>query len=378
MPDLQHYRGREQGFVKHALIEKYLETFAIKIGSAWNEIAYVDAFAGPWESVAEDLSDTSFCIALQRLKSGVKVVSSTKQRNVRVRAFLIEKKRQAFEKLEAFAAEQRAPGFEVTCFHGTFEDRLDEVMQSLEKTSSNRTFLFALIDPKGWTGLSMKVIAPLLRTRSAEVLVNVMTSFLHRFVDADKCAESYEDFFGRPGVRKIIAEAPAEDRQDVVVREYCRSLKAVCGFKHVSSCVVLQPDKKGPKYFMVFGTNNPVGIKVFKDAEAHAASLQDEIKYAREFGDQQPLFESNEITQVSQALREKYRQAAFRRVDEMFENRNRIPYRDVFCKAMAMPLVTERELVAFLNSHPNLRLSLDGPRRTKPDIKKRDMVFCKS
>ncbi len=37
---------------------------AIKISSNWNEIIYIDAFAGPWGSKAEDLSDTSFCIAL--------------------------------------------------------------------------------------------------------------------------------------------------------------------------------------------------------------------------------------------------------------------------------------------------------------------------
>ena len=39
------------------------------------------------------------------------------------------------------------------------------------------------------------------------------------------------------------------------MREYCRSLRERCGFQHVLSCVVLQPDKKGVKYFMVFGTN---------------------------------------------------------------------------------------------------------------------------
>ncbi len=73
MPNLEHYEGREQGFVKHSLLDKYLEEFAIKISSNWNEIIYIDAFAGPWGSKAEDLSDTSFCIALKRLKSGTEV-----------------------------------------------------------------------------------------------------------------------------------------------------------------------------------------------------------------------------------------------------------------------------------------------------------------
>src|SRR5690554_2336202 len=103
----------------------------------------------------------------------------------------------------------------------------------------------------------MVKVSPLLRKRSAEVLVNVMTSFIHRFADADNCQLSYEQFFGRGGVREIISETPSEERADAVVREYCRSLRTFCGFDHVSSAVVLQPDKRGIKYFMVFGTNSP-------------------------------------------------------------------------------------------------------------------------
>lgn len=53
----------------------------------------------------------------------------------------------------------------------------------------------------------------------------------------------------------------------------------------------------------------------------------------------------------------------------MFAIREVASHCDVFCKAMAMPLITETELVQFLKCHPDLKFSIDGPRRTKPDVK---------
>ena len=374
MPNLEHYKGgREQGYIKHALIEKYLVPFTIKIGSKWDEIAFVDAFAGPWGAKTEDLSDTSFGIALERLETGLAGLQKH-HRSPKIRAFLIEKNRAAFAKLDDFVQQRSSKGLEVECFHGKFEDVAPELGKRID---SSRCFLFSLIDPKGWTGLSMRVIAPLLRRRSSEVLVNVMTDFVKRFAKVDQCRESYEDFFGRSGVRDIIAQAPANDRQDVVVREYCRSLREQCEFQHVSSCVVLQPDKKGIKYFMVFATNSPMGIKVFKEAECHAASLQDELKFEKEFGDHLPLFASDAIAPVSEALRQKYRELAFNRIEEMFSERIEASYDDVFCKAMAIPLITQQELNDFLASHSGLDLKLTGIRRQKPDILKGDRIMKK-
>ncbi len=372
MPDLEHYKGgREQGYIKHALIEKYLERFTIKIGSKWDEIAFIDAFAGPWGAKSEDLSDTSFGIALHRLERGLKVLQMVHGRSPRIRAFLIEKDLDAFGRLDAFVKERPSKGIEVQCFPGEFEVLVSRLGESVK---SDRCFLFSLIDPKGWTGLSMKVMAPLIRRRSSEVLVNVMTDFVRRFATVDLCRESYEDFFGRPGVRKIIADAPADERQDVVVREYCRSLRELCEFQHVSSCVVLQPDKKGVKYFMVFATNNPMGIKVFKEAEAHAAALQDELKFAKEYGDQLPLLPCEAVAPVSEALRQKYRRLAFGRVEEVFRGRVEASYDEVFCKALAIPLVTETELISWLEAHPKLSFNLIGKRRQKPGILKGDRV----
>jgi three-Cys-motif partner protein len=378
MPDLHHYQGREQAFVKHALIEKYLTRFAIKISSKWDEIVLIDAFAGPWGAKSEDYQDTSFCIALKCLEEGTRVAQERFGRKTLVRAVLIEKNPNAFRELKKFGESKSRPGFEIISLEGAFEDQHEELRRLVERGASKRAFTFALIDPKGWSGLSMQKIAPLVRGRSSEVLVNVMTSFIGRFVDVENCRDSYESFFGRKGVAEAIAATPMSEREDAVVREYCRSLRSICGFKHVSSCVVLEPGKKGVKYFMVFGTNDPMGIKVFKEAEAHAASLQDEIQERKTLGNQLALFSTTETGRVSDSLRERYRKRAFRRVEELFIDQISASYAEVFCEAMAMPLITESELIEYLRKHMRLEIRLDGQRRKRPNIENlNDLVIRK-
>lgn len=262
-------------------------------------------------------------------------------------------------------------------FNGAFEERIDAVQTALEITRKT-SFLFALIDPTGWTGLSMKIMAPLLCNRSAEVLVNVMTSFIQRFCEVESCQDSYDNFFGRPGVLDILRNTPKENREDIVVREYCRSLKQICRFQYVSSAIVMQPNKNGVKYFMVFATNSPTGIDVFKKAEAKAAKLQDRLRDENKDPNQLKFPMEAGIDSISASLREKYKKKAFERVLRIFRSEKRAKYVDVFCKALAMPLVTEGDLIEFFENDSRFTIELENPNRRKPSIKSNDFISMSS
>ena len=64
--DLARYAGREQAYVKHCLLEKYL--LVQKVGSAWDSIVYVDGFSGPWQVNDPELADSSFGVAVETLR----------------------------------------------------------------------------------------------------------------------------------------------------------------------------------------------------------------------------------------------------------------------------------------------------------------------
>jgi len=55
----QDYKGKEQSFIKHRLLETYLERLFMIIGQHENRIRYVDCFAGPWKTESDNLKDTS-------------------------------------------------------------------------------------------------------------------------------------------------------------------------------------------------------------------------------------------------------------------------------------------------------------------------------
>jgi hypothetical protein len=69
MVALSDYTGREQSYVKHVFLERYLERLVHKTASVYPHIVYVDGFAGPWQSANEKFDDTSFGIALNALRS---------------------------------------------------------------------------------------------------------------------------------------------------------------------------------------------------------------------------------------------------------------------------------------------------------------------
>ena len=99
LADISHYAGREQAYVKHFFLDNYLERLIYKTASKYDDIAYVDGFSGPWQSSGDAFSDTSFGIALKKLREA-KEAWKTLGRKVRMTAHLVEKAKVPFAKLQ--------------------------------------------------------------------------------------------------------------------------------------------------------------------------------------------------------------------------------------------------------------------------------------
>ena len=100
MVSLTDYKGREQSYVKHTFLERYLETLVHKTASTYRHVVYVDGFAGPWQSANERFQDTSFGIALNALRRAKASWKPT--RDVRMSAYLVERDRIAYAQLAKF------------------------------------------------------------------------------------------------------------------------------------------------------------------------------------------------------------------------------------------------------------------------------------
>ena len=368
--DLTNYKDREQAYIKHCLLEEYLPDWAYKVGSAWNELVYVDGFAGPWQTTHADFADTSFGVAIHALdqcQAGLR----KRGRELKMESILVDQDKKAFSQLKTFAELQSRSGFGVHALHGKFIDLIGDI-QALIKENTRNPFRFIFLDPKGWADIPMRGLQPFLRNRnrSCEVLITLMTRHIIRFLDEPDRADSYNNLFGRPGVLKnlrnsAISNEPSHARVERAVREYGLSLRLLCGFRYVSSAVILEPNEESIRYFLVYATNHPRGIEVFKSAETKAASVQDAVRYdARLRKTLQPDFffdDAPPSSRISLRLREFYAEKARQRVLEILTSippQSKVHYSKLFCEAMAFPLLTPEDLLGWLTAlEPHIQLS---------------------
>jgi three-Cys-motif partner protein len=381
--NFSNYEGREQAYVKHCLLEEYLPEWAYKVGSTWGSLLYVDGFAGPWLTKHPDYADSSFGIAIDALRRCQTGLHESRGRDLQMESILVDQDKDAFAHLEKFAASKRAPGFGVHALCGEFVEKIPAIDQLIKEHTQN-PFQFVFLDPQGWAQIPMRRLQPFLRNRSCEVLINLMTRHIIRFLDEPDRADSYHKLFGRPGVLEILQNTPREERDERAVREYCRSLKLLCDFDYVSSAVILDPNQEEIKYFLVYATHHPRGVEVFKSAEIKAARIQDNVRQearVRKTGGQLelPSDDGPSRSRLIWELRQRYTDIARRKVIKFLSDDTSaegVPYRGLFCEAMAFPLVTPDDLVEWLQKlQPRVRLSWSGSRRKPSPMRDDDSVI---
>jgi three-Cys-motif partner protein len=206
--DFSHYEGREQAYVKHCLLDEYLPDWAYKVGSTWDSLAYIDAFSGPWQTKDPNYADSSFGIAVNALRRCQSGLRETRGRDLHVECILVEQEEEAFGHLEKFAADESRPNFTVRALQGRFAQQIPAI-ENLIKGSGRNPFRFVFLDPKGWADIPMDRLQPLLRNRSCEVLITLMTRHIIRFLDQPDREDSYRKVVWSPGCHRNIARHPA-------------------------------------------------------------------------------------------------------------------------------------------------------------------------
>ena len=350
----EHYAGREQSWVKHYVLRKYLERFAHIIGSWRPSITYVDGFSGPWKTQSEDLSDTSFSIALAELRKARETYAQ-RGKKLRIRCVFLEQDNARFSELRTFC--DRITDVEVLPLNSSFENAIPEVIQFIE--SDRETFPFIFVDPTGWTGFSMASIAPLLKRRQSEVLVNFMLDFIRRFIEQDFTRESFKRLFGADDFDVGLKDLQGLERDDAISERYCRSLREVCGFNHVQRAIVFHPDKDQADFVLIHGTRHPKGVEVFKTVEQQAMEVQEQsraqvearMRKIRE-GGQTSFLDSAETPESHYYLflRDRYIQQARAAVLREINAVESVAYDDLWTLALSYPLVWKSDLDSWLKN----------------------------
>ena len=124
------------------------------------------------------------------------------RRQVGLRCFFLERAKEPYLRLRAYA--DKVADAKVETKNAVLEESVGAILDFVRR-GGRKTFPFIFIDPTGWTGFAMETIAPLLRLEPGEVLINLMTKDVRRFIESpeQQTQASFDRLFGRSGVNSL-------------------------------------------------------------------------------------------------------------------------------------------------------------------------------
>lgn len=345
--DLTQYAGREQTYVKHMILQKYLTRFAIILGQYHPSITYVDCFSGPWKSKDDDYRDSSFAIAIKQLRDAKQEVKKTFGREIRLRAIFLEKDKSRYAQLKEYAS--KISDVEIETHNDALENCVPKIAEFVQRVE---TFPFVFIDPTGWSGFSLDVIQPLLQLVPCEVLINFMTQHVVRFIDNESSRESFERLFGSADFKDSLSNTSSEDRVDQAVSKYCTNVSAVGNYRFTGVATVLNPLRDRAHFHLIYLSRDAKGLEVFKACEK--SSMRD-MEKAREIakmqkrvertGQHELFFDDEDVTSLYfQTLRERYLKNATSQLVSSLPEKTPVLYDEVWRQWLSVPLVWESDL----------------------------------
>lgn len=367
MKESEYYRDRLQTYLKHFFLERYLERVGFNICSFKEDFVYVDGFSGPWKSTDETFEDTSFMIAIQKLRKVREAIERSRGRPPKIRCIFIEKEQRAFRDLQR--AVEAIGDIDVKPIPGEFEEVVPQVLDSIGKS-----FSLTFIDPTGWTGFGLQRITPLLQHKPGEVIINFMFDYINRHFGG-----SFDELFGGTGWDPSMSEAQT-------VQLYCERVKMAGKFSHVTSTRILKPISDRTYFHLVYATRHWKGVLEFRNVEQKFVYEQERVRTAakrkrrREKTGQEELFADSEFLMSERSFdleREKRNRAAKERLRELLKLKRRIPYEELIGSVMEIPLVWRSDLNQMIMELRGHELEVEGLKTRERTPKPGHMIVRK-
>lgn len=249
---------------KHLILQRYLHAWLPIISRSRGRVVFIDGFAGP--GVYEGGEEGSPVIALRALIDHAHrhLIAS----NVHFLFFEDDSKRAArLREVIAPIAATLPSGSTATVMQGAYAQLLTAGLDEIEGNGKQLAPSLVFIDPFGVSGLPMALVRRVLATPSCEVLINVMTGFIHRFIAAPEFEKHLDEIFGVPHWRPARALAGAA-RVEFLRRLYLAELTRpdIKGRARYARLFSMLNKADQPIYDLVFATNHPTGMDRMKDA----------------------------------------------------------------------------------------------------------------
>jgi three-Cys-motif partner protein len=245
---------------KHEILRRYLGAW-FPILSKWSgRIIYLDGFAGPGIYTGGDVG--SPVVALETA-----VNHTLLPRFQEIKFLFIEKDKARAQKLKEVLKERfpkLPPNINYNVFDGEFAPTFEEGLNELEKQGANLAPTFAFIDPFGFSGLPMELIARLLSCNKCEVLITFMSGFVRRFHDELR-ENALNELYATDQWTKVRDIQKPEEKERFLLQLYENQLKNLGTASYVRSFGMIGQNNQ-TVYFLVYATKHLKGLEVMKDA----------------------------------------------------------------------------------------------------------------
>ena len=297
MVDFSNYEGREQSYIKHQFLTKYLREAAFKTLQGRSPIFnFVDAFAGPWSVADEDsYSDASFDQAIRTLETVRAALGRMGVGGLKIRFCFCEKRKLAFKKLTEYSKEQKR--FDIHLFHGSFEDNLAEIGKVC-----NDGFTFSFIDPTGWN-LDSRKIFKFLKERKGEALINFMSNDINRFTDFESVSGAYGRFLADPLWKDDFSSLPHwMTNEEKVLSLFKAKLKASDGAKFTPDMIIQDRLHDRIKMRLILASFSSKGLELFRNVQAKVEKEEMALRMKTKRGESRQvlMFGDEVIAQMQQ------------------------------------------------------------------------------
>ncbi|MFE2565262.1 three-Cys-motif partner protein TcmP [Streptomyces mirabilis] len=250
---------------KHDLLKSYLGGWFPVLSTYNGRIVFLDGFAGPGRYQSGEPG--SPLIALDTLLSH----SYFDKMKCEFLFFFCESKKDRFESLtqqiEGYKeANQPWPkNVKVQLVNSEFSETATNLIDHLRNQKRRLAPTFAFVDPFGFSGLPMSILAELLSFASCELFVNYMVDHVNRFATAGNVDHHLEDLFGTSEYKQVGSLPPRVSRQQFLHDLYERQLTDVCKFPYVQSFAMI--NRTGHiGYYLFHGTRDIKGVELMKEA----------------------------------------------------------------------------------------------------------------
>lgn len=250
---------------KHDILARYLDGW-YPILSRWNgRILFLDGFAG--RGRYKNGEEGSPLIALRRL---VEHQHFPRMSHREFKFMFVEASKDNADSLEFEINQLKiklAPwpaNVETTVINNKFDVTASGIIEYLREQKKMLAPTFAFVDPFGYSGLPMDLLADLLDYPKTEVFVNFMVGHVQRFITRDGQENAMRGLFGMD-VRDILADMDDANRVEHLRQVYGRQLQQRAKFDHVQS-FEMKNSTGNTSYYLYHGTRHRLGVKLMKAA----------------------------------------------------------------------------------------------------------------